>query len=351
MKTALRRTKARTALLMLAMMAFAAFLWFGCEKQPQTITAPKPEIARQQDPEAAKLSQDVNRVMTIQTIHTDALMAADGVVGTGTTRLPDGRYAVKIMTRDAAAGKGMPTYLDGVPVVVANTGEFYAQSYTGAYNPVPCGVSTGNTNECAAGTIGCVVTKTNGVNYFLSNNHVFARQNKAKIGEDIVQPGKYDAVPQCSGAVNTVADLSQFKPISFGLRGSNDIDAAIAQIRGTTYTAQMVNDGYFPGPGTAIATVGMSVKKTGRTTEVTTGTVTAINVSVYINYSSRIARFVNQIEFTNISGAGDSGSLIVTNNGINTPVALLFAGSSSSTIGNPIGRVLNYFGVTIRTSN
>ena len=35
----------------------------------------------------------------------------------------------------------------------------------------------------------------------------------------------------------------------------------------------------------------------------------------------------------------DSGSLIVTNSGHN-PVALLFAGSSTSTIGNPVGLVL-----------
>jgi hypothetical protein len=41
------------------------------------------------------------------------------------------------------------------------------------------------------------------------------------------------------------------------------------------------------------------------------------------------------------SAGGDSGSLILTNTSCAHPVALLFAGSSSTTIGNPIGDVLN----------
>jgi hypothetical protein len=75
--------------------------------------------------------------------------------------------------------------------------------------------------------------------------------------------------------------------------------------------------------------------------------VTGVNVSVFVQYSTGIARFVQQIQFSNISSPGDSGSLIVTNNASANPVALLFAGSSSSTIGNRIQNVLNNFGVTI----
>jgi hypothetical protein len=53
--------------------------------------------------------------------------------------------------------------------------------------------------------------------------------------------------------------------------------------------------------------------------------------------------FPNQvvINSSTFSAGGDSGSLIVSNNSCHQPVALLFAGSSTSTIGNPIGTVLS----------
>ncbi|HEX9581370.1 MAG TPA: CARDB domain-containing protein, partial [Gemmatimonadales bacterium] len=61
------------------------------------------------------------------------------------------------------------------------------------------------------------------------------------------------------------------------------------------------------------------------------------------------AIFVDQliIEPGGFSGGGDSGSLIVTNDGNKNPVALLFAGSSTQTIANRIDLVLNRFNVTV----
>src|SRR3989304_5169089 len=98
--------------------------------------------------------------------------------------------------------------------------------------------------------------------------------------------------------------------------------------------------------------IGMDVKKYGRTTLLTTGKIYSINATVDVQYDSGVARFVNQIVIgpsTTFSAAGDSGSLIVANGGINDrkPVALLFAGSSLYTIGNPINVVLSAFGVTV----
>jgi hypothetical protein len=53
--------------------------------------------------------------------------------------------------------------------------------------------------------------------------------------------------------------------------------------------------------------------------------------------------YINQvvINSSTFSAGGDSGSLIVTNNSCHQPVALLFAGSSTDTSGNPIGEVLS----------
>jgi hypothetical protein len=290
----------------------------------------------------------IQEVTQIQDRYTDWLLQIPGVVGTATTILPDGQYAVKILTRYLGMEKALPESLEDVPVVVEEVGEIRALRFTNKYNQVPTGVSVGNKNECAAGTNGAVVTK-NEVSYFLSNNHVFARENRATIGEDIVQPGRLDSVPQCDTTYpNHVADLSQFRNISWGFLSSNEIDAAIARIRsGIRFTCETAC-GYTPSNTPATASVAMDVKKCGRTTELTSGTVTGVNVTVYVSYSSgKIARFVKQIQLSDISEPGDSGSLIVTDDGTNKPVALLFAGSATTTIGNPIREVTTAFGVTI----
>ena len=63
------------------------------------------------------------------------------------------------------------------------------------------------------------------------------------------------------------------------------------------------------------------------------------------------AKFVKQFQInsTTFSAGGDSGSLIVTKPATGkkpNPVGLLFAGSSNSTIGNPINSVLSALGVS-----
>jgi len=248
--------------------------------------------------------------------------------------------------------KHLPVSLDGVPVVVEEVGPIHALAFTGKYSQVRPGDSTGNINECAAGTIGAVVNKA-GQHYFLSNNHVYARQNQAQPGEDIVQPGRFDSIPQCNVKYpSVVADLSQFKRINFGFFFNNRIDAALAQIRPGVNFSCATACGYTPG-STTTATLNMPVKKCGRTTELTHGTVTGVNVTVFVSYGSNLALFTGQIQVgntsSNFSGAGDSGSLIVTDDGHNSPVALLFAGSATTTIGNPINEVLTWSGGAICT--
>ena len=99
----------------------------------------------------------------------------------------------------------------------------------------------------------------------------------------------------------------------------------------------------------ATPAVGMSVAKSGRTTGLTTGTINSINTTVNVQYTARCGEgkkftvnYTNQVVIGpgNFSAGGDSGSLIVTNNSSHNPVALLYAGSSTTTIGNPVGEVL-----------
>ncbi|MGH7589322.1 MAG: hypothetical protein ACRELU_12095, partial [Gemmatimonadota bacterium] len=186
--------------------------------------------------------------------------------------------------------------------------------------------------------------------YALSNNHVYADANQASIGDVVLQPGAFDGGSAPDDVIGTLAD---FVPIVFSTSASNRVDAAIA----ATTTSQLGNatpsNGYGT-PRSATATVGVNdrVMKYGRTTGQTKGRVLATNTTVNVNYGSPgVARFVGQIVIGGggFSQGGDSGSLIVLERGSNArrPVGLLFAGSSSSTIANPIDFVLDALNVTI----
>jgi len=207
------------------------------------------------------------------------------------------------------------------------------------------GVSGGNVNDasrsfCCSGTLGALVTDGS-TQYILSNNHVLGRSDQAVAGEDVSQPGLIDN--GCRIAT-VVADFTIASPL-----GSN-VDAAIAQLR----TGQMDSSGFIedigvPTRSVVAPSVGLSVAKSGRTTGFTTGTIGSINTSVSVQYQRGCnsgkkftVSYTNQvvINSSTFSAGGDSGSLIVTNNSAHNPVALLYAGSSSSTIGNPAGEVL-----------
>jgi hypothetical protein len=215
------------------------------------------------------------------------------------------------------------------------------------------GVSGGNVLDstrrfCCSGTLGALVT--NGSNqYILSNNHVLARGNRAVAGEDVSQPGLIDA--NCNIAT-VVADFTGSPNL-----GSSNVDAAVAQLRpGQMDSSGFIEDIGVPSSTIAVPTVGMSVAKSGRTTGFTTGSISSINTSVNVQYTTECGggrkftvAFTGQIVITpgTFSAGGDSGSLIVSNNASHNPVGLLFAGSSSATIANPIGVVLARLSATL----
>jgi hypothetical protein len=177
--------------------------------------------------------------------------------------------------------------------------------------------------------------------YVLSNNHVLANSNNARIGDPILQPGPYDGGVVAS---DTIARLSRFVPINFAPGSSNYVDAAIAEGAFDVLDREIYWIGYTRG-GVAPA-LNMIVQKTGRTTNYTTGRITAINATVNVNYGGgQVARFVSQILTTNMSAGGDSGSLLLDME--NRAVGLLFAGSSVVTIHNDIRYVQHLLGIRI----
>jgi hypothetical protein len=232
-----------------------------------------------------------------------------------------------------------------LPIILGTTGGNAKDSST-----------SGNTITCCGGTLGSLVQR-NGVFYILSNNHVLARSDSATVGDNIIQPGLVDSgCNPNSDAV--VAHLSQF--VRLETAGTN-VDAAIAQINpgavdttGTIFLLGSAATGNVPNPGSphagtgVAASVGLSVAKSGRTTGLTCSTVGAIGVSTKVQYQTGCGTgttfsvtYQNQVSVSGgtFSGQGDSGSLIVSQ-ATADPVALLYAGSDTDTVGNPVHDVL-----------
>ncbi|HEX5438384.1 MAG TPA: hypothetical protein VFW98_14615 [Gemmatimonadaceae bacterium] len=362
----------------LAAVFVAAFALASCTPDQSAPTAPP---AQRPELKVAAAQPGLSHAMAVKERNEARLFAHKGVVGTAVGVTAEGRPTIEVLTASRGVA-GIPARVEDVPVEVQVTGRVFALPARGKNGgndgkgggnggggghggkpsggtkptsfftrPVPIGVSTGNAGECEAGTISARVTKGGNV-YALSNNHVYALENSAQIGSTILQPGLYDTRCRLDETQDFLGTLMAFNTIDFS-GGDNTIDAAIA----ATTTSELGNatpaDGYGePSSTVTSASVGQLVQKYGRTTGLTKGQVIGVDVTLDVQYSSGIAHFVNQIEIagtsTAFSKAGDSGSLIVTDNTSANPVGLLFAGSSNGiTFANPIGPVLSHFGVSI----
>ena len=307
---------------------------------------------------------DFAAAMALQERHNPDLLALPGVAGTAVALGLDGRPVVKVYLTVAGVA-GLPASLDGHALATEVTGAFRAlgaapssaeddapdprQSFP---RPVPIGVSTGQV-DVTAGTIGARVVS--GTNVFaLSNNHVYANKNDANLGDLVLQPGRVDGGADPVDAIGTLHDYEPIRFCSpFPVCPGNRIDAAIA----ATTPKQLGNatpaNGYgVPRMETTAAKLGMEVQKYGRTTGHTTGRIGGLNATINVGFRDGTARFSGQIVISQagFSGPGDSGSLIVSagpEKDSRRPVGLLFAGSETSTLANPIDWVLDRFDVAV----
>lgn len=281
----------------------------------------------------------------------------------------------KLNVSRLASQDRVPATLENIPTDVVQTGLIRAlQSRMDRHRPAPGGVSIGH-RDITAGTLGCLVKK-NGQTFILSNNHVLANSNAAEIGDPILQPGPHDGgrFPD-----DHIANLEQFVPITligapsecpialkavdlinnaarvFGsnvrlqaisvLAEDNLVDAAIARpLRTEDVSDEIVEIGTIQGTGRG--ELGMAIKKSGRTTALTTGEIQQVDVTVNVQYGEgRIARFTDQFMAGPMSQGGDSGSAVLDES--NRLVGLLFAGSDNSTIINRIENVFSALGLGI----
>lgn len=308
------------------------------------------------DPTTAEVGSapgDIAAALVVHERHTPDLMKIEGVVGTG-LGIDGDNPRIRVYTVHGNV-RGIPDHVDNVPVERVVTGLIVAGDINNPASrerPVPNGFSIGHP-DITAGTMGAIVRDADDVCYALSNNHVLANSNDASIGDSALQPGPFDGGSDPADAIGTLADFEQ---ISFN--SNNQMDAAIAVLfDASTVTGSTPGYAYdAPGTSTVSASVGLNVQKFGRTTAHTTGQVAETNVTVSVCYVTRgpfmcaaAATFVDQFTITpgSFSAGGDSGSLIVTDDGSANPVGLLFAGSDTRTIANPIDPVLARFNAAI----
>lgn len=201
-----------------------------------------------------------------------------------------------------------------------------------------------------AGTLGCFVKRRRGEGVLiLSNNHVLADENRARIGDEILQPGRFDGGRRGTDRVAALDKFVRLRPA-----GANLVDAAVAALRpGIDHDpSRLTGIGRLAGLGEPMLDDNQAVAKVGRTTGATRGRVTAFELdNVVVAYDSGNLRFDDQIEIEGagdaaFSDGGDSGSLIVDADG--RGVGLLFAGGDQGgsngrglTYANPIATVLD----------
>ncbi|HYV66367.1 MAG TPA: hypothetical protein VE964_09000 [Myxococcales bacterium] len=227
-----------------------------------------------------------------------------------------------------------------------------ASGYERRVRPLQPGYSVGH-YRITAGTLGGFVRDARKRLGILSNNHVLGNTNAGKRGDDILQPGAYDAGRRPGDVVAALERLVRLKA------GSNAVDAAWAVIDSSLVK---VNPRYgtrklgAARPAEEIVSAA-AVWKIGRTTGLTRGTISAIELDhVAVGYDKATYSFDGQIEVVGDEGpfseGGDSGSFILGSD--DAGVALLFAGSeeggpkgSGRTYATPLETALSLLGLEL----
>jgi hypothetical protein len=259
---------------------------------------------------------------------------------------PAGNGDFQLAVRVHEAGASVDGYVAAArgEADVRHIGPVRAFENTARVRPLRIGWSIGEI-DVTAGTLGCFVS-VGGDARILSNNHVLANADRARPGAAVVQPGTVDGGTDPADRVGVLD-----RAVALRDTAANTVDCAIATVEVEFDAGTIAGLGTLSGD-TLAPDQADRVAKLGRTTELTRGQVTAFELDgVTVQYDRGTLRFDNQVEVHGSSGpfsqGGDSGSLIVSDPGLDA-VALLFAGNQEGvTYGNAFGAVLDALGATL----
>lgn len=321
------------------------------------------------------------------------LVLIDNVVGVGrgvkmVRGESTGQEAAVVLVRkkyprsELARGAMVPKRIAGAVSDVIEVGDIrLLTERTGVHRPARPGVSIGH-YKVSAGTFGALVRdRSTGEALILSNNHVLANltngaDGRAEAGDAILQPALYDGgekdasvighlrrfVPIHGQAVPPICRIARsFEALVNKIIGAfrpqyrvqvwrdndtpNMVDCAVAApVTADAVAADVLDVGEVNGVKEAM--LGMTVKKSGRSSGLTTGIVLATDVALRVEMNfGEYGVFSGQILAGPMSMPGDSGSLVLSED--NHAVGLLFAGSEQATMFTPIERVMDALDVTI----
>lgn len=322
----------------------------------------------------------VQEVMAVQEAITPELMSMPDVLGTAVGQDDSGELTIRVYVNlegknPAASVRNIPQRLRGKNITIELTEPFRALvkpvtvdtvSHTAKQTPpIQLGTSGGwgydlANGYCCGGTLGSLI-QIGGTQHILSNYHVFESDTVdggngtvANTGDPIIQPGLIDAGCQVKD-VQTVATLVKKSSLP-----DSNVDASIGKaVQGMVRTDGTILEIGTISSQTVAASLKLPVKKSGRTTGLTSSTISGLNATVSVTYDDECAgsadftkTFTGQIIISNRASkflaGGDSGSLMVEKVTTNPrAVGLLFAGSSTLAVANPIDEVLSFFGATM----
>jgi hypothetical protein len=330
-----------------------------------------PTISQAQDV-AVELPLDhpnIKPVIAVQKAVTADLMKLPGVLGTAVGLDDNGEvslvvYADQDSPKRSEIVRALPPQIRGVGVKVELTDKFRAFAAHTAKQALPIQLGTSGgwrfdlaNGFCCGGTLGSLI-QVNGVQYIMSNYHVLeadivsgGNSIVANTGDPIIQPGLIDVACNAASAqgVGSLIRLSS-------LPGAN-VDVSVAQVvPGAVNPSGAILEIGTISQNTVPAALRQGVKKSGRTTGLSTSSISGLNATVSVAYDNECAggaaftkTFTGQILISNkhkrFLNAGDSGSLMVEDVTTNPrAVGLLYAGSSSIAVANPIAEVLTFLG-------
>jgi len=369
-------TSRRLALLSVGVVLALSIGLSGCFNADQSTTAPAPPavgVFNMSNPQ-------VQSLVAVQKRHTAHLMADPDVIGTAITVNDQHKPAILLLVTSRRAMEAAPKTLDGVPVKIMLTDRIVAMKGKpggggGGHGkvdhkakqtaPIQLGTSGGWTHDlangfCCGGTLGSLI-QVGGQQRILSNYHVFeadivsgGNNLVAKTGDAIIQPGLIDVNCNAANAQN-VATLVVTKSLP-----NSNVDCSSANvISGMVDPSGAILEVGTLSAQTVAASIGQAVKKSGRTTGLSRSSITGLNATVSVSYEDECAgntaftkTFTGQIIVKNrgskFLNSGDSGSLMVEDVSTNPrAVGLLFAGSSSTAVANPINDVLAFLGANM----
>lgn len=186
-------------------------------------------------------------------------------------------------------------------------------------------------NFVFVGTLGAMVRDNGtGDRMMLTNFHVAAVNNAWSAGDTIAQPSRVDGGTCPADVVGTLE-----RAVITGTTAGNGpgVDGAVIRISDRPSRCEIVDIGVVRGTNTA--TLGMAVRKRGRTTGLTHGTVDSIDLTVSVPYGDGIGTILlddqigidaDTVQSPAFGLGGDSGSVVVDAN--NRVLGLYFAGNN-----------------------